>query len=187
MEKDGLLTASPIPDADVGLLNDAAAANDDDALLASLQSRFSVVDYCVFALLLGVSGAIGLWFGFKKKQKTTTDFLMAGRSMGTFPMAMSLIARRVYSTDLDSILVIRTSTTICAWWEESNTGSLWRFLIITKKTTFFIYRHKVQNLEKMWNKNRVIQRYVSAKRPIKRILHIILLHNMRLYSHTAAS
>ncbi|CAG0918825.1 unnamed protein product [Notodromas monacha] len=61
-------------------------------ILASLQTRFSVVDYCVFAFLLAVSAVIGLYFGFRKKQKTTADFLMGGRSMGVFPMAMSLIA-----------------------------------------------------------------------------------------------
>ena len=90
MVREGLRLET-ITGADVGLVP-SADFNDED-LLASLQGRLSVVDYCVFALLLRVSGAIRLWFGFKKKQKTTTDFLMGGRRMGTFPMAMSLIAR----------------------------------------------------------------------------------------------
>jgi sodium-coupled monocarboxylate transporter 8/12 len=45
-------------------------------------------------VLLIVSAGIGIYYGFVKKNqnKSTADFLMAGRSMHTFPMAMSLIA-----------------------------------------------------------------------------------------------
>jgi hypothetical protein len=63
--------------------------------LEQLRSKFAWADYTVFAVLLGVSAFIGIYYGFikKKHNKSTTDFLMAGRSMSTFPMAMSLIAR----------------------------------------------------------------------------------------------
>ncbi|CAG0879584.1 unnamed protein product [Cyprideis torosa] len=67
--------------------------------LEYLRSLFSWVDYLVFALLLAVSAAIGIFYGFFKKQDSE-DFLMAGRSMSTFPMSMSLIARPTTSLDV---------------------------------------------------------------------------------------
>ncbi|KAK7084762.1 hypothetical protein SK128_014013, partial [Halocaridina rubra] len=64
------------------------AINVDD-----LVARFSWVDYLVFALMLAVSAGIGIFFGFfDKKRQDTQEFLMAGKSMTTFPVAMSLIA-----------------------------------------------------------------------------------------------
>ncbi|CAG0923130.1 unnamed protein product [Notodromas monacha] len=62
--------------------------------LAKLRSRFSAADYAVFAGLLAVSAFIGVYYGFfkRKQNNSTADFLMAGRSMGVFPMAMSLMA-----------------------------------------------------------------------------------------------
>ncbi len=49
-----------------------------------------------FILMLAISAGIGIMYGCTgQKQKTTNEFLMAGRSMGTFPVAMSLIARYI--------------------------------------------------------------------------------------------
>ena len=61
--------------------------------LELLQKEFRWPDYLVFALLLAISAGIGIFYGFFRKQESAEEFLMAGRSMGTFPMAMSLIAR----------------------------------------------------------------------------------------------
>ena len=59
-----------------------------------LSARFKWPEYVVFGAMLAVSAGIGVFYGcFGGKQKTTSEFLMASRSMGTFPMAMSLIAR----------------------------------------------------------------------------------------------
>lgn len=57
-----------------------------------LVQRFSWVDYLVFTVMLLVSAGIGVFFGFFSKKQNTNDFLMAGKSMTTFPVAMSLIA-----------------------------------------------------------------------------------------------
>lgn len=88
----------------------------------TLISRFGWPDYLVFAAMLSVSAIIGVyyaWYNYYQKpiryfsknvcqlvalidrqfssaggkQSTTSEFLMAGRSMSTFPVAMSLIAR----------------------------------------------------------------------------------------------
>ena len=56
-------------------------------------NKFTPWDYVVFAGLLLISSVIGLYYGCTgAKQKTTSEFLMAGRSMGVFPVALSLLA-----------------------------------------------------------------------------------------------
>jgi Na+/proline symporter len=60
---------------------------------------FSWLDFLVFGVMLCLSALIGVYFGFfaKKKQNTTTEYLMGGKTMGIFPISMSLIARYVES------------------------------------------------------------------------------------------
>ena len=54
---------------------------------------FGWADYLVFVLMLVASAAIGIYYAcVSRKTKTTDEFLMAGRNMGTFPVAMSLLA-----------------------------------------------------------------------------------------------
>ena len=56
-------------------------------------SSFSIPDYVVFALVLLSSSAIGIYYALRGgRQKSSGEFLMADRSMGFFPVAMSLIA-----------------------------------------------------------------------------------------------
>jgi Sodium:solute symporter family len=57
------------------------------------ENRFTPWDYVVFAVLLAISSVIGLYYGCTgSKQSSTDEFLMAGRSMGIFPVALSLLA-----------------------------------------------------------------------------------------------
>lgn len=59
-----------------------------------LANQFGWEDYLVFSLMLIISAAIGVYYGFfANKKNDTKEFLMAGKSMTTFPIAMSLIAR----------------------------------------------------------------------------------------------
>ncbi|CAJ0952182.1 unnamed protein product [Ranitomeya imitator] len=54
---------------------------------------FTVWDYVVFALMLLISAVIGIYYAFAGGgQKTSTDFLMGGRSMTAVPVALSLTA-----------------------------------------------------------------------------------------------
>uniref|UniRef100_A0A673U0L8 Sodium-dependent multivitamin transporter n=1 Tax=Suricata suricatta TaxID=37032 RepID=A0A673U0L8_SURSU len=56
-------------------------------------STFSVVDYVVFALLLVLSLAIGLYHAFRGwGRHTVGQLLMADRKMGCLPVALSLLA-----------------------------------------------------------------------------------------------
>lgn len=67
----------------------------DDVRLA-LQ-HFAWPDYLMFLLMLSICAVIGIYFGFiEKKSKQVadeTDYLVGGRNMKIFPVAMSLIAR----------------------------------------------------------------------------------------------
>ena len=72
-----------------------AMASNNGTKVEQLAALFQWPDYLVFFLMLVVSASIGAFFGFsaRKKAANTTDFLMAGKSMGPVPIAMSLIAR----------------------------------------------------------------------------------------------
>lgn len=68
-----------------------------DDVKISLQ-RFGWPDYVVFLLMLLSCIAIGIYFGFiekksKKPSDEEADYLVGGRTMGVFPISMSLIAR----------------------------------------------------------------------------------------------
>ena len=60
---------------------------------------FSFIDYIVFILTIIGSLAIGAYYGIKEN-KTTEDFLMAGRSMSPIPVALSLIATFISSISI---------------------------------------------------------------------------------------
>jgi len=56
-------------------------------------NRFSAWDYVIFAVILAIASAIGLYYGCTgNKQNSTSEFLMAGRSMSVLPVALSLLA-----------------------------------------------------------------------------------------------
>lgn len=60
---------------------------------APLTDNFGVLDYFVFVTLLLVSGAIGVYYAtVGGKNKTTAEFLLANRSLGVFPVALSLFS-----------------------------------------------------------------------------------------------
>ncbi|NWU21535.1 SC5A8 protein, partial [Dyaphorophyia castanea] len=60
---------------------------------SSRMGRFTVWDYVVFAAMLLISAVIGIYYAFVGGgQKTSKDFLMAGRSMSALPVALSLTA-----------------------------------------------------------------------------------------------
>ncbi|XP_053919142.1 sodium-dependent multivitamin transporter isoform X3 [Cuculus canorus] len=54
---------------------------------------FTVLDYSIFALLLVLSSAIGLFYALSgNRQRTVQEFLLANRNMGCLPVALSLLA-----------------------------------------------------------------------------------------------
>lgn len=58
---------------------------------------FTSFDYMLFGIMLALSALIGIYFGFfaKRKQNTTTEYLLGGKKMKFFPIAASLIASHV--------------------------------------------------------------------------------------------
>lgn len=64
-----------------------------------ISSHFGAVDYAVFGLLLSLSAAIGIYFGFfDGSEKTTEEYLLGGRRMRPIPVAISLVARLVFGS-----------------------------------------------------------------------------------------
>lgn len=57
--------------------------------------RFSWPDYLVFVSMLFLCICIGIYFGFIEKSSSESDYLMGGRTMLIFPIALSLIARYI--------------------------------------------------------------------------------------------
>lgn len=55
--------------------------------------EFTAIDYTIFTLLLVLSLAIGLFYALSGgRQRTVQEFLLANRSMGFLPVALSLLA-----------------------------------------------------------------------------------------------
>ncbi|XP_076642731.1 sodium-coupled monocarboxylate transporter 1 [Halictus rubicundus] len=54
--------------------------------------NFGPYDYSVFAFMLMICGAIGIYFGFIHKSSGEVEYLVGGRNMKTFPVSFSLIA-----------------------------------------------------------------------------------------------
>ena len=64
---------------------------DDLLSKEELRAKFGAGNYVVFFLMLLVSAVIGVYYWWRGN-KTTEDFLLAGRSMSTIPMTLSLAA-----------------------------------------------------------------------------------------------
>lgn len=72
--------------------------------LSNSLKRFGTADYAVFVLMLVCCSLVGLYFGYddhkrRKRNKNsqnqesdTLNYLMGGRNMSVFPVAMSLVA-----------------------------------------------------------------------------------------------
>lgn len=63
---------------------------------------FKGIDYGLFVLLLIMSCAIGLYYGFfaKRKQNTTEQYMLGGKKMNIFAVSASLVASHVSATTI---------------------------------------------------------------------------------------
>ena len=84
-------STSASPFEDIPNNNEKVYANNQNVNL------FTSFDYGLFGLMLLLSAAIGIYFGFfaKNKQNTTTEYLLGGKKMKFFPIAASLIASHI--------------------------------------------------------------------------------------------
>lgn len=57
------------------------------------KANFSLIDYSVFGFVLFMSALIGIFYAFvDRKKKTLDEFLLGGRKLKVFPVAMSILA-----------------------------------------------------------------------------------------------
>lgn len=60
-------------------------------LLEVLKGKFGWPEYAVFGVVLIISAGIGVFFGFfSKREQNNEEFLMGGRRMSAWPVALSL-------------------------------------------------------------------------------------------------
>lgn len=57
---------------------------------------FGWVDYLIFALVVLISSLIGVYHAWRGAGNSTSNYLLGGKSIGIFPIAMSLAARLVF-------------------------------------------------------------------------------------------
>jgi len=55
--------------------------------------HFGWVDYLIFTITLGLSLLVGIYHAWKGAANSTAKYLLGGKSMGIFPIAMSFASR----------------------------------------------------------------------------------------------
>lgn len=78
------------------------AGADLNDILVHMQ-HFSWADYLLFVFMLVLCILIGVYFGFMQKSNTELEYLMGGRNMLVFPVALSLIASFISGITLVSL------------------------------------------------------------------------------------
>ena len=72
------------------------------------KKTFHTADYAVFGITLAISAFIGLYHAIRDRKRNTTDvYLLAGRGMHPFPVAMSLTA-----TFISAITILGTPSEV---------------------------------------------------------------------------
>lgn len=73
------------------------ASNTSSSFVEAFQTTmnsFNLIELATFGSLLGVSICIGIYYGcIKGNQNTVTEYMLGGKEMHIFPIAMSLITR----------------------------------------------------------------------------------------------
>ncbi|XP_015595246.1 sodium-coupled monocarboxylate transporter 1 [Cephus cinctus] len=67
----------------------------NDSVVSMVHLTFDWIDYSIFIIMLLVSFLIGTYFGFFSKQDNATEYLLGGKTMSYFPVAVSLTASHV--------------------------------------------------------------------------------------------
>ena len=76
--------------------------------IALANREFHWLDYAIFSTMLAVSTSIGLYHAFSGgKQRTTKEYLLANRQLGTISAALSILVSFV-----SAILVLGTSAEV---------------------------------------------------------------------------
>ncbi|XP_050394459.1 sodium-coupled monocarboxylate transporter 2 [Patella vulgata] len=80
-------------------------------------NSFTPWDYVIFAAILVISAGIGFYFAFKdRKKKNIHEFLLAGRNMSPYPVALSLLASFMSAITLLGTPAEMYNYTTMYWW-----------------------------------------------------------------------
>ncbi|GBO34468.1 Putative sodium-dependent multivitamin transporter, partial [Araneus ventricosus] len=90
-------------------------------------------DYVTIALTMIISVLIGLYFRFTgNRQRTTTEFLMAGRNMGRLPVVFSLVV-----TKLSAIAIVGEPTDVYLYGTQRCIGFF--FIFVGSAVTAYVF------------------------------------------------
>ena len=95
---------------------------------------FVAEDYVVFALMLLVSAAIGVYYAIVGKgQSSSSDFLMGGRSLSAVPVSLSLTA-----SFMSAITVLATPAEVYCYGASFSLYSLSYVLMVVVSSEVFL-------------------------------------------------
>lgn len=95
---------------------------------------FVVWDYVVFAAMLLISAAIGIYYAFVGGgQQTSKDFLMGGRSMTAVPVALSLTA-----SFMSAVTVLGTPSEVYRFGAIFSIFAITYFLVVAISAEVFL-------------------------------------------------
>ena len=131
----------------------------------AIHAHFSAVDFVVFSLILLASMGIGIFFSRSGgAQQSNNEYLMAGRSMSSIPVAMSVLASFV-----SSIAILGTPTEVYTfgfqYWMQSFTSFIsvpimaWVFLPV------FYNLRLTSSYEVVRNELTLIMRRLTVTKP----------------------
>lgn len=63
--------------------------------MKSAAPKFDWVEYSVCGTMLFLSLVIGVYYGWFKKQDTVAEYMLGGKKMSVFPIAVSMFARSI--------------------------------------------------------------------------------------------
>lgn len=102
--------------------------------LMAQPDRFGVLDYFVFIALLLVSGGIGVYYAtVGGKNKTTEEFLLGNRSLGVFPVSLS-----IFSSFVSAIALLGIPAEVYTYGLQIWTGTIFLPFIMFMTSYFFI-------------------------------------------------
>lgn len=95
---------------------------------------FVAADYAVFALMLLVSAAIGVYYAIVGRgQSSSREFLMGGQSMTAIPVALSLTA-----SFMSTITVLATPAKVYRYGANYGLFSLYYVLVVVVSSEVFL-------------------------------------------------
>ncbi|XP_046660284.1 sodium-coupled monocarboxylate transporter 1-like isoform X2 [Homalodisca vitripennis] len=105
-----------------------------------LDFMFDWVEYSVVVIMLILSLLVGAYYTFLNKQKTYSDYMLGGRTMGVLPVSMSIVA-----SFISGISILGLPTEMYLYGSQCMTNNIANLIIMTVAGVFYLpVYHKLQ-------------------------------------------